>query len=95
MPINKTQLRRLSAIVRILRDNKNKYTTNERLHYKVSAVIDAEICRSTIEKDLQHLRNEYDLDEYVETKKGLNGGHKMHTDVCFIELLRIHLDLIE
>jgi len=95
MPINKTQLRRLSAIVRILRDNKNKYITNERLHYKVCASVDADVCRSTIEKDLQHLRNEYDLDEYVETKKGLNGGHKMHTDVCFIELLRIHLDLIE
>jgi hypothetical protein len=95
MPINKTQLRRLSAIVRILRDNKNQYVSNKTLQVKVSAAIDAEVCRSTIEKDLQHLRNEYDLDEYVETKKGLNGGHKMHTDVCFIELLGIHLDLIE
>lgn len=93
MPTNKTQLRRLSCIVRVLRDNKHKDTSNKELREKVSSMLEAEVVRSTIEKDMQHLRNNYDLDEYVETKNGRGGGHRMHTDVCFIDLLKTHLNL--
>jgi hypothetical protein len=87
MPINKTQLRRLSAIVHVL----NHSTCNtQQLRCKVSELIDVEVCKSTIEKDLYHLRMEYDLDEYIERR---SGGYHIPDKIDFITLLKNHLNL--
>ena len=87
MPINKTQLRRLSAIVHVL----NHSTCNtKQLRCKVSELIDLEVCKSTIEKDLYHLRIEYDLDEYIERRPG---GYHIADKIDFITLLKNHLNL--
>jgi hypothetical protein len=87
MPINKTQLRRLSAIVHVL----NHSTCNtKQLRNKVSELIDVEVCKSTIEKDLYHLRMEYDLDEYIERR---SGGYHIPENIDFIALLKNHLNL--
>jgi hypothetical protein len=90
MPINKTQLRRLSAIVHVL----NHSTCNtEQLRCKVSELIDVEVCKSTIEKDLYHLRMEYDLDDYIVKNNGGRGGYHIPDKIDFITLLKNHLNL--
>jgi len=87
MPINKTQLRRLSAIVHVLN---NSTCNTQQLKNKVSELIDVEVCKSTIEKDLYHLRMEYDLDEYIERS---SGGYHIPENIDFIALLKNHLNL--
>jgi hypothetical protein len=87
MPINKTQLRRLSAIVHVLKES---HLNTKQLRCKVSELIDMEVCKSTIEKDLYHLRMEYDLDDYIE--KG-PGGYHIPSDIDFLTLLKNHLNL--
>jgi hypothetical protein len=53
-------------------------------------LIDVEVCKSTIEKDLYHLRMEYDLDEYIERS---SGGYHIPENIDFIALLKNHLNL--
>ena len=87
MPINKTQLRRLSAIVHVLKES---HLNTKELRCKVSELIDVEVCKSTIEKDLYHLRMEYDLDDYIE--KSTKGYH-IPSNIDFLTLLKNHLNL--
>jgi|GEM_PF-6706780 len=90
MPLNKQQLRRLSLICQYFNDKVGvKVYCNDILTFVNDR--DFNVCKSTIEKDIKHLKNEYDLDEFVDCKNG--SGYICHTNFVFLELLKNHLNL--
>ena len=58
--MNKTQLRRISAIVKVL--NTGETMKQEVLRLKVIDLIDRDFCKSTLEKDIQYLKMDFDLE---------------------------------
>lgn len=85
--INKTQLRRISAIVKVL--NTGVTIKQEQLRTDVVELIDREFCKSTLEKDMQYLKMEFDL-ELIHC--GIYGV-KLKEPIDFLERLRLHLNL--
>lgn len=88
MPVNKTQLRRYSAIISLL--NNLRPITLKDLTQKVSEKIDLQISRSTLDKDLARLKMEYDLP----IKSGVKGV-QLEEKQDFIQLLKNHLNLFD
>lgn len=84
---NKNQLRRMSAIVHVM--NSCKWLTIEQIKDKVNDIMFENFSKSTIEKDLFNLKMNYDL----EYQKKMSIGIKLEEKVCFLELLKIHLNL--
>lgn len=90
MPTNKVQLRRLSAIVKVL--NRHDFINGKDLTMIVSGMIDLDVCKSTIEKDLFYLKEEFDAP--IIAKRGSPGaGYRLEYRIDFVTLLRIHLNL--
>lgn len=89
MPVNKNRLRRLSAIVAVLNNCHEPINYNDLL-VKVIDKTDQDVCKSTLEKDIYHLREEYDLQV-----KGTRIGLQLVEKVKFLELLKNHLNLFE
>lgn len=85
--MNKTQLRRISAIVKVL--NTGETMKQEVLRLKVIDLIDRDFCKSTLEKDIQYLKMEFDL-EFI--SYGIY-GIKLKEKVDFLERLKLHLNL--
>jgi hypothetical protein len=87
---NKKQIRRLSAIVQVLNDEKarERWIFQEDLRKKVIEKIDMKVCKSTIDKDLFYLREEYDF-----PLEGSRYGLKLKKQVNFLHLLKEHLNL--
>jgi len=85
--MNKTQLRRISAIVKIL--NTGVTIKQEQLRTDVVELIDRDFCKSTLEKDMQYLKMEFDL-ELIHC--GIYGV-RLKEKVDFLEQLRLHLKL--
>jgi hypothetical protein len=85
--MNKTQLRRISAIVKVL--NTGETMKQEVLRLKVIDLIDRDFCKSTLEKDIQYLKMEFDL-ELIHC--GIYGV-KLREPIDFLERLRLHLNL--
>jgi len=85
--MNKTQLRRISAIVKIL--NTGVTIKQEQLRTDVVELIDRDFCKSTLEKDMQYLKMEFDL-ELIHC--GIYGV-RLKEKVDFLERLRLHLKL--
>lgn len=85
--MNKTQLRRISAIVKVL--NTGETMKQEVLRLKVIDLIDRDFCKSTLEKDIQYLKMDFDL-EFI--SYGIY-GIKLKEKVDFLERLRLHLNL--
>jgi len=85
--MNKTQLRRISAIVKVL--NTGITIKQEELRLQVIEMIDREFCKSTLEKDISYLKMEFDL-EFL--SYGIY-GIKLKEPVDFLERLKLHLNL--
>jgi len=85
--MNKTQLRRISAIVKIL--NTGVTIKQEQLRTDVIELIDRDFCKSTLEKDMQYLKMEFDL-ELIHC--GIHGV-RLREPINFLEQLRLHLKL--
>ena len=85
--MNKTQLRRISAIVKVL--NTGETMKQEVLRLKVIDLIDRDFCKSTLEKDIQYLKMDFDL-EFI--SYGIY-GIKLKEKVDFLEILKLHLNL--
>ena len=85
--MNKTQLRRISAIVKVL--NTGVTIKQEQLRTDVVELIDLDFCKSTLEKDMQYLKMEFDL-ELIHC--GIYGV-RLKEKVDFLEQLRLHLKL--
>jgi len=85
--MNKTQLRRISAIVKVL--NTGVTIKQEQLRTDVVELIDRDFCKSTLEKDMQYLKMEFDL-ELIHC--GIYGV-RLKEKVDFLEQLRLHLKL--
>jgi hypothetical protein len=85
--MNKSQLRRISAIVKVL--NTGATMKQEELRLKVIDMIDRDFCKSTLEKDISYLKMEFDL-EFL--SYGIY-GIKLKEKVDFLERLKMHLNL--
>lgn len=82
MPINKNQLRRWSKILDLLNENIDRYLHIKDIEKMINNRIDIPVSRSTIEKDLVILKEDFDVD--FENKNGRNGGVKLYEKVDFI-----------
>lgn len=91
MPRIKQQLRRQSAIVQVLNNNIGRWTPTTEIMEKVIVLCGEQFCKSTIEKDLFYLKEEFDL-EY-ESTSGLGGGILINERVDFVEMLKAHLNI--
>jgi hypothetical protein len=93
MPRTKQQLRRFSAIVQVLNNNRHRLIKIKTIQTDVCILTDQHVSLSTIEKDLSYLMTEYDLDEITERKYGILGGYRFTEKVDFLQLLKKHLNL--